>query len=192
MHPVLQVFRQLSNHIHHQYRRFHAKERIKLLQNYDDPDAAHESGQHRIGNIPHILADFQNSEQHLEHAAEQSGHRHGQQNLSKIGVGRSRPHARHQSGGNNSHRSRRTADLGMGSPEQRGKKAQHGCAHQTGQRPNGSRSRIVNAAKCLNTECQSQGQCHDSRSNPTEKIPFPFFEINHFQLFKNNTYKMQR
>ena len=58
----------------------------------------------------------------------------------------------------------------MGAAKERGEKAQHRCSHKAGQSTHRGSGRMVDAAKCLDAECQSQWQGDDARRYTTKDI----------------------
>ena len=110
------LFGQVHEHIDHHHGRFQAHERIDLLQDDDHADTAHETREHGIGYVAHILADANHAEEHLKESAEHSGQCHGDDHGREIAA-RCGPRGAHQRSGNHRHRSCGTTNLRVCAPE---------------------------------------------------------------------------
>ena len=147
---------------------------VELLQDDDDADAAHKSAQHGVGDIAHVFAEFYQTEQYLEHPAEDArqGHAYQHGGEAAAACGES---AAHEGGGDDCHRACGAADLAVCAAEECGEETEQGGADQSGVGSHRGCVGVGYAAECLYAECQGQWQCHDAGSDASEEVAFEVF-----------------
>ena len=164
-------FRQTDEKVNHRAALAGTHEGIKLLQDDDDADAAHEAREDGIRYVADILAYLDEAKENLEEAAEDGGKSHGEHNLGDAAVG-GRPGAGDEGGGDDGHGTRGTANLAVGTAEESGEESEEHSSGETHIGADGGCRGVGNAREGLYAEGQGEMEGDNAGGDTAEEVAF--------------------